>query len=131
MARQRHKTGRNRYMTNGDKMTDIPDFTDEEIRNAQDLFNERYGKEIELQLADTEIRPDPSVCELVEVPVPVWAEHDANFVIVKLDKNKFCSQPFYRGYRQFGTRYQVFDDTGNCVITTLQVQADHEAKEQS
>ncbi len=110
-------------------MTDIPDFTDEEIKIVQDSINERYGKEIELQLADAEIRPDPSERELIEVPALFWAERDANFVTIKLDKSKFRSQFFYRGDQQFGTGHQVFDDIGNCVITTLQVQADHEAKE--
>jgi hypothetical protein len=131
VARQQYKTGRNHYMTNGGKMTDIPDFTDEEIRIDQDSINERYGREIELQLADAEIQPDLSVRELIEVPALFWAGRDANFIIVKLDKNKFRSQFFYRGYRQFGTDHQVLDDIGNCVITTLQVQADHEAKEKS
>ncbi len=110
-------------------MTDIPDFTEEELKIVQDSVNERYGHEIELQLADAEIRPDLSVRELIEVPAVFWAERDANFIIVKVDKNKYRSQFFYHGYQQFGTGHQVFDDIGLCVITTLQVQADHEAKE--
>lgn len=110
-------------------MTDIQDFTDEEIKIVQDSVNERYGREIELQLADAEIRPDPSARELIEVPALFWSERDANFIIVKLGKSKFRSQFFYRGFQQYGTGHQIFDDIGNCVITTLQIQADHEAKE--
>ncbi|MEE8387546.1 MAG: hypothetical protein V3R65_03140 [Acidiferrobacterales bacterium] len=110
-------------------MTDIPDFTEEELKIVQDSVNERYGHEIELQLADAEIRPDLSVRELIEVPAVFWAERDANFIIVKVGKNKYRSQFFYHGYQQFGTGHQMFDDIGLCVITTLQVQADHEAKE--
>lgn len=131
MARQQHKTGRNHYMTNGGKMTDIPDFTDEEIRIVQDSINERYGREIELQLADAEIRPDPSARELIEVPALFRAGRDANFIIVEFDKNKYRSQFFYRDCQHYGTGRQTFDDIGNCAITTLQVQADHEAREKS
>lgn len=110
-------------------MTDIPDFTKEELKIVQESVNERYGHDIELQLADAEIRPDTSTRELIDVPAVFWAEHDANFIIVKVENNIFRSQFFYRGYQQFGTGHQIFDDIGNCVMTTLQVQADHEAKE--
>lgn len=67
-------------------MTNIPDFTEEEIRIVQDSVNERYGHEIELQLADAEIRPDLSIRELIEVPAIFWAERDANFIIIKMEK---------------------------------------------
>jgi hypothetical protein len=129
VARQQHKTGRNHYMINGGKMTDIPDFTDEEIRIAQNSINKRYGREIERQLVDAEIRPDPSTRKLIEVPALFWTERDANFIKVKLDNNKYRSQFFYRGFQQYGTGHQVFDDIRNYAITTLQVQADHEATE--
>jgi len=109
-------------------MTDIPIFTKKELIIVQDSVDERYGHEIELQLADAEIRPDPSTRELIEVPAIFWAECDANFVSVKTGKNRFRSQLFYRGYQQFGTGHQVSDDIGNCVITTLQLQAGHAAK---
>jgi len=110
-------------------MTDNPDFTTEELKIVQESVNERYGHSTELQLADAEIRPDPLTRELTEVPAIFRAERDANFIIVKAGKNKFRSQFFYRGYQLFGTGHQVFDDIGLCVVTTLQVQADHETKE--
>ncbi len=49
-------------------MTGIADFTKEELKIVQESVNERYGHEIELQLADAEIRPGLSVSELAEVP---------------------------------------------------------------
>lgn len=49
-------------------MTGLVDFTKEELKIVQESVNERYGHEIELQLADAEIRPDLSVRELTEVP---------------------------------------------------------------
>lgn len=110
-------------------MTDRPEFTKEELNIVQESVNERYGHSTELLLADAEIRPDPSTRELVEVPAVFWAKRDANFIIVKVEESKFRSQLFYRGYQQFGTGHQVFEDMGLCVITPLQVQADHEAKE--
>jgi hypothetical protein len=115
--------------TDGGTMTDIPDYSDKEVKIAQQSINECYGKEIALQLADAEICPDTSARELIEVPALFRAERDASFEIGRLDKSKYRSQFFYRGYQRFGTGHQVFDDIGNRVITSLQVQANHEARE--
>jgi hypothetical protein len=107
-------------------MTAIPDFTEAELAVAHDRVAERYGKPVEIQLADAEIRPDPAVHRLVHVPAIFWAERTANFVVLKLAEDQFRPQFFYRGHEQFGTGYEVFQDIGACVTTVLQVQADHE-----
>ncbi len=107
-------------------MTAIPDFTEAELAIVRDTVAERYGKPIEIQLADAEIRPDPAARTLVTVPAVFWAERNANFIIFKLGTDQYRPQFFYRGYEQFGTGHELFDDIGDCVIAVLQVQADHE-----
>lgn len=103
-------------------MTGIADFTKEELKIVQESVNERYGHEIELQLADAEIRPDLSVSELTEVPTICRSECDANFIIAKTETQKYRSQFYNRGYQMLG-------NFSSCVITTLQAQAVHENKE--
>lgn len=109
-------------------MAGIQDFTEQELKIVQDSLNERYGENVEIQLADAEIRRDPSARELTVVPAIFWMQRGTNFVIFKVGNSHYRSQFYYRGYQQYGTGHQMFDDIGNCVITTLQVQVDHESK---
>ena len=107
-------------------MTAIPEFTEAELAVVRDTVPERYGKPVDIQLADAEIRPDPAARTLVTAPVVFWTERKANFVIFKLAKHQFRPQFFYRGHEQFGSSHAVFDDIGDCVTAVLQVQSDHE-----
>lgn len=102
----------------------MPDYSDTEFGIVQATVNERYGKDVALQRADAEIRLDPAARNLTTVPAIFWAEGGSNFVLLKLGKNRFRSQFFYRGYQQFGTGHELYDDIGDCVLATLQVEAD-------
>jgi hypothetical protein len=107
-------------------MTAAPDFTETELAIVRDAVAERYGKPIEIQLAEAEIRPDPAARTLITVPAVFWSQRRANFIIFRLAKGRYRPQFFYRGYEQFGTGREAFDDIGDCVTAVLQVQADHE-----
>jgi hypothetical protein len=107
-------------------MTAAPDFTETELAIVHDTVAGRYGKPIEIRLADAEIRPDPAARTLVTVPAVFWSERRANFIVFKLGKDQYRPQFFYRGYEQFGTGRDLFHDIGDCVTAVLQVQADHE-----
>lgn len=107
-------------------MTTAPDFTETELAIVRDTVAKRYGKPIDIQLADAEIRPDAAARTLVTVPAVFWSQRRANFIIFRLGKAQYRPQFFYRGYEQFGTGREVFDDIGDCVTAVLQVQADHE-----
>jgi len=106
-------------------MKNIPDFNDTEIWCIKTALKERYGKTVEVSLADAEIRLNPGERELLSCPVVCWSEMKANFVIFKLGDKKYRPQFYYRTYQQFGTGRDQYEDITECVVTVLQVQADH------
>jgi hypothetical protein len=106
----------------------IPDFTDTELWTVRQAVSERFRKEIEIQQADSELRLDPSDRELTLCPVLYWREGTAQFVIFKTGKQAYRPQFFYSVRDQYGTGRDEYTDIGDCVMTLLQVQADHEAK---
>ena len=108
-------------------MSDIPDFNDDEIKIVEATLQERYGRPVQVEQADTELRLDPGVPILTTCPALYWEDSDneVHFVVCKLGKMRYHSQFFYRGNEQFGTGVQSYDDLHQCVVTTLRVQADH------
>ncbi len=110
-------------------MLEIPDITDTEHWTLETTLKERYGHKVEIQLADAEIRLTPSDKELTSCPVIVWIEEGCNFVVFKTGDRKYRCQFFYRGYQQYGTGVHEYDDLTECIVSLLQTQADHEAKE--
>lgn len=107
-------------------MDQIPDFTDTELWAVRTSLKERYGTEVEIQLADAEIRMDPSSRTLTTCPAIFWSERNANFVVFKIGDSHYRCQFFYRGFQQYGTGNELFDNISQCVTVLLQVQADHE-----
>ena len=107
-------------------MSQTTQFTDEEVKIVQDTLQERYGKTVETQLADIELRIYSDDRELTECPAIYWEHESCHFIIAKADKMKFFSQFFYGNREQFGTGKQFYDDLFDCLVTTLRVQADHE-----
>ena len=108
-------------------MSKIPDFTDTERHVVQTTVKERFGKPVEVLAADAEIRLFSDDRELTEVPVLYWQERDCQFVIFKVGENHYRNQFFYSVNQQFGTGREEYDDIGDCVLTLLRVQADHES----
>lgn len=104
------------------------EFNQQEIDIVRDTVNERYREPIEIQLADTELRLDPNSSELTECPAVYWEARNCNFVISKLAEQRYHCQFFYGRKEHYGTGIREFDDIGKCVITLLQIQADHESK---
>ncbi len=107
-------------------MTPIPDFTDAELAIIREAVAKRYGKPIEIELADSELRLDPDVPVLTTYPTVFLSEHNANFVICKLGAQHYRCQFFYSPREQFGTGHESYDNLQQCVTVLLQVQADHE-----
>ncbi|GMR16911.1 MAG: hypothetical protein BMS9Abin31_1306 [Gammaproteobacteria bacterium] len=110
-------------------MSDIPDFTQEEITTINDTLQERFGHAVETHLVDTEIRLYKGDRELTQCPAIYWEENDCNFIIVKKAGNRFHNQFFYGVNKQYGTGIEEYDDIVNCVVTLLRVQADHDLEE--
>lgn len=108
-------------------MSSIPDITDAEQWAVTTTLKERWPDlEIDLQLADVEIRMHDGDRELSECPALFWQVDEASFVIIKVAERTYRCQFYYRGYQQYGGGYKDFDDIADCVVTMLQVHADRE-----
>jgi hypothetical protein len=104
----------------------IADFSDSELKLVSHTLFERYGRIVALQAADAEIQLDAESELLSTCPVLYWEERGAHFVVFKLEDTRYKAQFFYNETTQYGTGKESFDNLGDCVITLLQVQADHE-----
>lgn len=109
-------------------MAGIPDFTDTEMWTLDSTLKERWGKDsnIELQLASADLRLSPSDRESTECPAVIWDYKGCNFIIFKSGMQNYRCQFFYKGYQQYGTGIREYDDMGDCIVSLLQVQADHD-----
>ena len=81
-------------------MSSIQDFTDTEQWAVNTTLKERWpGQDIEIQLADVEIRMFPHDRELTTCPALFWQEKETSFVIIKTGERAYRSQFYYRGFR--------------------------------
>lgn len=112
------------------KMSEIPDFNKSELWVIETTLTERYGEKPDLQFADAEVRVRPNDRELTTCPVVYWQWDDCHFVIVKTGERRYRSQFYYEAYKQYSPGVPEFDDITNCVVATLQAQADQDAKRQ-
>ncbi|MBK6676669.1 MAG: hypothetical protein IPG52_07515 [Rhodocyclaceae bacterium] len=108
----------------------IADFSDSELKLLNQTLIERYGRMVPLQTADAEIQLRAESDALDTCPVVYWKERGAHFVVFKLGDTRFKAQFFYNEATQYGTGKESFDNLGDCVVTLLQVQADHEQQMQ-
>ena len=111
-----------------DLMKRVPDLTDTELWIIRATVKERYGKPISVELADTEIRLRPGAKELTVCPAAYWEAGGAHFVIIKTGEDRYRCQFYYRLHQMYGTGIEEYEDLGECVISLLQVQADHAAQ---
>jgi hypothetical protein len=103
-----------------------PDFSDSELKLASQSLLERYGHAVPLQVADAEVQLGGEDDSLTDCPTLYWEERGAHFVVFKVGDNRYMAQFFYSEATQFGTGKPTFDNLGDCIITLLQVQSDHE-----
>ncbi len=107
--------------------TPIQDFSKETLEHVATLLEKRYGKQVDLQLADSELQfhHENEAEELTVCPTLYWSERGAQFVVMKVADERYRCQFFYSATEQFGTGHDDYDDIEKCVMTLLQVQADH------
>lgn len=103
----------------------IPDFDSAELSTVHDRLTRRYGKEIEIQQAEVEVRIEPTDTDLAWCPALFWSERGVSFVVLKLGERRYRPLFYYQPEQQFGTGHDSYPDLGECVTTVLQVQADH------
>ena len=111
-------------------MSPVPDFTEAEQWTVETTLKERWPEQdLEIQLADVEIKMYPQDRELTVCPAMFWETGSTSFVIIKVAETTYRSQFYYRGFQQYGTGKTDYDDITDCVVTMLQVHADKEAKD--
>ncbi len=108
-------------------MTTIKDFTDAEQWAVNTTLKERWpALNLDIQLADVEIKMFPHERELTACPALFWEVGETSFIVIKTGERAYRSQFYYRGYQQYGTGKAEFDDIADCITTLLQVHADKE-----
>lgn len=105
----------------------IPDFTETELWVVRATLKERYGKDVVLEFADTEV--DSGGGGLAWRPTLFWSAKGAKFVVIKLDARRYRPIFYYHPEHQLGTGADSYDEIGDCVIAVLQVEADHMRKQ--
>ncbi len=107
-------------------MNPIPDFTEREQQQIGQILFERYQRLVPWELAEAELQLDPDSEQTTACPTLYWSQRGAEFVVCKVGESRFRCQFFYSEREQFGTGRDLYDDLTECVVTLLQVQADHE-----
>ena len=108
-------------------MSAIADITETEKWTVRNSLDERWGKDkVELHIVDVEARLDPADRELTECPALYWEQEDCHFVIIKTGDKHYRTQFYYGNREQFGTGIHEYEDLGDCVLSLLRLQADHE-----
>jgi hypothetical protein len=111
-------------------MANISDFTDADLKLARQTLQERYGRAVPVEVADAEIELIPGSGELDTCPIIYWEERGAHFVLFKIAESRYRAQFYYSEAQQYGTGRESFDNLGDCMVTVLQVQSDHERQMQ-
>ena len=106
----------------------VPDFSEAEHAVVAELVQQRYGKPVVLELADSEMKLDPVSDEMTVCPTLYWRERGAQFVVFKVSQGKYRCQFFYTDSDQYGTGHDGYTDLRRCVLTLLRVQSDHESQ---
>ena len=111
-------------------MQQIPDFTESELWKVKTTLQERYGEVVDTQIVDTEIRLAQMNRELAPCPAVYWEKDKCHLLVIKSGERSYRAQFFYNAYTQFGTGFKDFDDVSDCIVTLLQVHADHLTEKQ-
>jgi len=107
---------------------DFPEFSTSEIRLVQATIKERFGREADIQEAETEIRLSPGDRELTLCPALFWIVGDCAFVISRTGLSAFRAMFYYSVKDRFGTGKEEYDSLGDCIITLLKVQEEKDAE---
>ncbi len=99
------------------------DYTDNELRVIHETLKKRFANEIEIHLADCEIKPDASTKQVEDRPAVYWHANHCNFIVVKLNSSQFQGRYFYTAEDDSGEGLQQYTNIENCVIALLDSQA--------
>jgi hypothetical protein len=109
----------------------IPEFTETELWVVRSTLKERYGQDIDIEIAEVEAQTGATVDTLAWCPALFWSVRGAQFVVIKIGEKRFRPIFFYHPQSQVGTGTDSYDEIGDCVIAVLQVEADHMRKQKT
>ena len=113
-----------------DTTQSIPDFNSAERWVIESALKERYGRNVPIELADSELKLDPGAPVITACPTVFWSERGCNFLIFKTGEDRYRSQFFYTDEEHYGTGRDEYDELAECVGLLLKLQADHEKQRQ-
>jgi len=103
-------------------MSEASAFSDADWHLVQAALRERYGRQVQVDEVETEIRLNPADRELTVCPALYWKEDGCNFVVSKTGDNQFRSMFFWSVKDRFSTGKDEYDNLGDCLVTTLKMQ---------
>lgn len=104
---------------------DTPHFTDHERKLVQQTLLERFGQPVPIQSVEVELQLDPPAPLLTDCPAFYWQRDGAEFVVCKAGVGDYRAQFFYGPDEIYGTGVESYDNLGDCIVSLLQVQAEH------
>jgi hypothetical protein len=105
-------------------MPGIPDFTEHELDLVRQSVERRFRHPVDVEIADAELKLDPSSAELTTCPTLFWNVGDCNFVVFKIGADRFRPQFYYGHNEHYGTGRPEYTDLAECVTRLMQAQAD-------
>jgi len=117
-------------MPMADTTAAIPDFNSAERWVIESALKERYGRIVQIELADSELKLDPGTPVLSVCPTVFWSERGCNFLVFKTARDRYRSLFYYSEEEQYGTGRNEYDELAECVSLLLKLQADHEKQRQ-
>ncbi len=103
-------------------MSEASAFSDADWHLVQAALHERFGRQVNVDEVETELRLNPADRELTVCPALYWKEDGCNFVVSKTGDNQFRSMFFWSVKDRFSTGKEEYDNLGDCLVTTLKMQ---------
>ncbi len=94
-------------------------------------LRERFGRAVEIEGVETEVRIHPADRDLTPCPALYWEEDGCRFVLSKTGVNHFRSMFFWSVRDRFSTGQEEYDNLGDCVVTLLKMQEEAAAVRKS
>ncbi len=109
----------------------IPGYSPADLSLVRTALRERFGHDVEVVEAETEVRLNAADRELAQCPALYWKEDGCSFVVAKTGLAGYRAMFFYSIKDRFGTGKEEYDNLGDSVITLLKVQeAEHARRNQ-
>jgi hypothetical protein len=108
----------------------IPDIADTELRVVTTTLEERYGRAMEIPLADADFGTDPADRAPAACPVVARPSEDGRTIVIADTGARDYRCRFFRSpCKRMGTGTREHDGLAACMLALLQARADHVAQQ--